>query len=242
MARVKLIDNNERESLAPLFNSQSASDALAAYCALIHPAEKLKLYVSYDGGGKPNSFLAIAQTGMDLFRPLAVPFVASEKYLNELIHSALTPGQPVLLHLPLEQRDWLDEKIILTDAKITELLRLDPMSFQPILNVLVLELTMPSGLPRYEIKTKSGSHAAAGINWMGDRFSEIYLEADREAQVRGLALSVLSAMSNRLLEENRIPLFGLESQVEIEFKELNNLGYRSTGSRTLSAQLLIRLD
>jgi hypothetical protein len=242
MAGAKLIDNDVRGSLAPLINSHSASDALAAYCALIHPAEKLKLYVSYDGGGNPNSFLAIAQTGMDLFRPLAVPFVASRDTLIELLLSALAPNQPVLLHLPLEQQDWLDENILLTESRITELLRLDPRSFEPILNVLVMEVHMPSGLPRYEIKTKSGSHAAAGINWMGERFSEIYLEADREAQIRGLALSVLSAMSNRVLEESRIPLFGLDSQAEIEFRELHNLGYRSTGARTLTAQLLIRSD
>ena len=51
--------------------------------------EKVKLYVSYDGGGRPNSFLAMAQTGMDLFRPLAVPFVASPKNLRDLLDAAL---------------------------------------------------------------------------------------------------------------------------------------------------------
>ena len=107
MTQVRLIDANEREQLAPLLNKQSASDALAAYCALLHPMEKVKLYVSYDGGARPNSFLAMAQTGMDLFRPLAVPFVASPKNLRDLLDAALSPGQPVLLSLPLEQRDLL---------------------------------------------------------------------------------------------------------------------------------------
>jgi hypothetical protein len=242
MTQVKLIDGRERDQLAPLLNRQSASDALAAYCALIHPMEKVKLYVSYNGGGKPNSFLAIAQTGMDLFRPLAVPFVASPKNLRELLEAALNPGQPVLLNLPLEQRDWLDENLIMTEAKITELLRLDPAAFKPIINVLAVQVNMPSGLPRFEIKTRSGSYAAAGINWMGDRFSEIYLEADREAQVRGLGLSVISAMSKQLLEENRIPLFGLDNQAELEFKDLSDMGYRSTGSRILIAQVLRKLE
>jgi hypothetical protein len=238
MAKVSLIDSEEREQLAPLLNKQSASDALASYCALLHPVEKVRLYVSYDGAGKPNGFLALAQTGMDLFRPLAVPFVASSKNLLDLLEVGLTPGQPVLLKLPLEQRDWLDESHIISETKISELLRLDPMAFKPILNVLVLKVDMPSGLPRFEIRTKSGSYAAAGINWIGDRFSEIYLEADREAQVRGLGLSVISALSKQLLEENRFPLFGLDSQSDFEFKDLSDMGYRSTGTRTLIAQVL----
>ncbi|OGO20239.1 MAG: hypothetical protein A2Z14_15390 [Chloroflexi bacterium RBG_16_48_8] len=236
MTQVRLIDANEREQLAPLLNKQSASDALAAYCALLHPMEKVKLYVSYDGGGRPNSFLAMAQTGMDLFRPLAVPFVASPKNLRDLLDAALSPGHPVLLSLPLEQRDWLDQSLLLSEMEITELLRLDPTSFKPIVNVLVMEVNMPSGLPRFEIRTRSGSYAAAGINWMGDRFSEIYLEADREAQIRGLGLSVISAMSTRLLEENRISLFGLDSTTELEFKDLSDIGYRSTGTRRILAQ------
>jgi hypothetical protein len=240
MTQVSLINTQERDQLAPLLNRQSAGDALASYCALIHPTEKLKLYVCYDGSGNPSGFLALAQTGMDLFRPLAVPFVASSKNLNDLLKAALTPGQPVLLNLPLEQRDWLDENLILSETKITELLRLDPMGYKPILNVLVLKVDMPSGLPRFEIRTKAGSYAAAGINWIGDRFSEIYLEADREAQVRGLGLSVISAMSKQLLDESRIPLFGLDSQSEFEFKDLSDMGYRSTGTRSLIAQVLRR--
>jgi len=240
MARIHEIDTADREQLAPLLNVEAANDALATYCALQHPAEKLKLFVSSDGGGKPNGFLAIAQTGMDLFRPIAVPFVASLKILQELLGEALKPGQPVLLYLPLEQRDWLMDELILTETRITELLRLDPMSFRPIVNVLVLEVGTPSGLPRFEIRTKSGSFAAAGINWLGERFSEVYLEADNEAQVRGLALSVLSAMNNHLLEENRISLFRSDDINGLRYDELLSIGYRATGTRTLITQILIK--
>jgi len=240
MARIHEIDTADREQLAPLLNVEAANDALATYCALHHPAEKLKLFVSSDGGGKPNGFLAIAQTGMDLFRPIAVPFVASLKILQELLGEALKPGQPVLLYLPLEQRDWLMDELILTETRITELLRLDPMSFRPIVNVLVLEVGTPSGLPRFEIRTKSGSFAAAGINWLGERFSEVYLEADNEAQVRGLALSVLSAMNNHLLEENRISLFRSDDINGLRYDELLSIGYRATGTRTLITQILIK--
>jgi hypothetical protein len=138
----------------------------------------------------------------------------------------------------LEQRDWLANDLVLTDSRVTELLRLDPMSFRPIVNVLVLEMGTPSGLPRFEIRTKSGSYAAAGINWIGKRFSEVYLEADHEARVRGLALSVLSAMNNHLLEQNRIPLYRTDDANQIGHDELMGIGYRATGTRTLITQIL----
>lgn len=240
MAGVREIGAEDRGQLAPLLNSQAASDALATYCALHHPAEKLKLYVSSAGGGKPNGFLAIAQTGMDLFRPLAVPFVASSKILQDLLKAVLKPGQPVLLYLPLEQRDWLMDDLILTETRITELLRLDPMSFKPIVNVLVVEVGTPNGLPRFEIRTSSGSSAVAGLNWIGERFSELYLEADHEARVRGLALSVISAMNNHLLQENRIPLFRFDATNNLDYQELMSIGYRSTGTRTLITQVLLK--
>jgi hypothetical protein len=238
MARIQEIDNAEREQLAPLLNTEAVSDALASYCALYHPEEKLKLFVSSDGSGKPNGFIAIAQTGLDLFRPIAVPFVASSRILKDLLGAALQPGQPVLLYLPLEQRDWLAEDLILTESRVTELLRLDPMSYRPIVNVLVLEVGTPSGLPRFEIRTKSGSYAAAGINWIGKRFSEVYLEADHEARVRGLAISVLSAMNNHLLDQNRIPLYRTDDTNQIGYDELMSIGYRATGTRTLITQIL----
>jgi len=240
MSRVHEINTADRKQLAPLLNVDAVSDALATYCALHHPAEKLKLIVSSDGSGKPNGFLAIAQTGMDLFRPIAVPFVASPNIFQELLRVALKAGQPVLLYLPLDQRDWLMDDLVLTETRITELLRIDPMSFRPIVNVLVFEVFTPSGLPRYEIRTKSGSYAAAGINWLGERFAEVYLEADHEAQVRGLSLAVLSAISNHLIEESRIPLFRSDDTNKLGYDELLSIGYRATGSRTLITQILFK--
>ena len=147
MARIHEIDTADREQLAPILNTEAVSDALATYCALHHPAEKVRLFVSQGGAGKPNGFMAVAQTGLDLFRPIAVPFVASSRILQDLLEIALKPGQPVLLYLPLEQRDWLKDDLLLTEPRITELLRIDPMSFRPIVNVLVLKVDSPTGLP-----------------------------------------------------------------------------------------------
>lgn len=235
MSQLKLIKGEDREQLASLLNMRSAGDATAAYYALYHPAEKVELYVCYSGSGIPIGFLALARTGLDLFRPLAVPLVASSVILRDLFREALGTNRQVILLLPLEQREWIGEDLNLTEIRVGELFRLDPAAFRPIINVLVMEVNNPDGLPRYEVHSRTGAYAAAGVNWIGDPYAEIYLEANEEAQLRDLAISVLAAMSNHLLEEGRVPLFRLDNTLILDPEALDRVGYRSTGTRTLIA-------
>jgi hypothetical protein len=235
MSQPKLIKAEEREQLAPLLNIKSAGDAAAAYYALSHPAERVQIYVSYSASGSPIGFLTLARTGLDLFRPLAVPFVASAAILHDLIQEAIAPNEQVILLLPLDQREWIEAHLALSDIRIGELFRLDWATFKPIINILVMEVHNPDGLPRYEVHSRTGAYAAAGVNWIGNPYAEIYLEANEEAQGRDLAISVLAAMSGRLLEMGRTPLFRLDNTLILSPESLGQVGYRSTGTRTLIA-------
>ena len=118
-------------------------------------------------------------------------------------------------------------------------MRLDPRAYEPVINVLVSGTTSPQGTPRYEIHSRSGASAAAGVNWQGQRYAEVYLQADEEAQTRGLALSVLAAISGRLLREHTIPLFRHDDTSLIRRSSLERLGFRGTGSRAFIAQALL---
>jgi hypothetical protein len=109
-----------------------------------------------------------------------------------------------------------------------------------VINVLVQETVSPSGTPRYEIRKRDGSQAASGVNWRGERFAELYLEADPEAEVQGLAISVLAAMAGRMLREHVIPVFRLEDDSMLEPSALEDIGFRSTGSRSFVAQAIPR--
>ncbi|HET7009272.1 MAG TPA: hypothetical protein VFI11_00730 [Anaerolineales bacterium] len=241
MGDVRSIAPAERHLLAPLLDLQSAGDASAAYYALRHPAERVELLADFAGANTVRGFLAIARTGLDLFRPVATPFAAHPSALHNLLRAGLRPGQPVLLFLPVEQQPWVEGLLELSEVKIMNLLRLDPGVFEPVLNVLVTSAQSPEGLPRFEVRTPGGLHAASGVNWKGDRFAEVYVESDAEGRARGFARSVLAAMVGQLLSERLIALYRVDELDTQAAADAHRAGFRRTGERTLVGQALLRL-
>jgi hypothetical protein len=239
MADVKAIPLSDRQQLASLLDPHSAADAMAAYYALSHPEDKVRLYGYASGSGEPRGFLAVAQTGLDLFRPLVVPFVATREIMVRLLRDACRPGQSIMLHLPADQVAWLDGEVEIHDQHDLELLRLEPSAYEPILNVLVVERQAPGGLPRYEIETAHGLHAAAGLNWQGSHFAEVYLDADDRGRGSGLTRSVLSALVGRLLGERLVALYRVEpSRISVK-TEAFHVGFRPTGIKTALVQATV---
>lgn len=223
-----------------MIDERSAADAMAAYYALQHPPDRVTLFAYQPTQSGLRGFLAIARTGLDLFRPLAIPFVGQEAGLTELLRAALRPGRPVVLHLPVEQRPWAQEVVELSDVRPSELFRLDLRRHKPIVNVLVVETVSPSGWPRYEVRTADGSVAAAGLNWKGPRFAEIYLDLDAKARGRGLGSSVVAAITQKLIDEKVSPLYRV-GQDELRLRaEVEDLGFHPTGIHTLTCQAVLR--
>jgi hypothetical protein len=213
---------------------------MAAYYGLRHPDNRTTLYGYFSADGSVLGFLASARTGLDLFRPLLIPFVAQPAAMAGLLRDALLPGRPALLHVPMEQRDWALDVAEMSDARTLELLRCDPRAFQPLINVLVVESKTDQDWPRYEIKSRDVVQAASGINWMGEKFGEIYVESTREGQTRGFRRSVLASIVLRLLSERRIPLFRVPDEDAPAQMEAVDLGFRRTGERTVLGQIVLR--
>ena len=230
---------SERGQLAGLLAPRSAADAMAAYYALDHPSERVKLYANYLRDAKPNSFLVLAQTGLDLFRPLVVPFAGQGENLKELLRAALKPGQPVLIDLPIGQRSAAEEVVQLSDVREAEILRLDPSLFVPQINVLVLESRTPDGWPRFEIHSGELLQAAAGLNWSGDHFAEVYVEAMPAAVARGFRSAVLGVIAGHLLGEQKIALYRAWDEDINAKSDALNLGFQRTGTRSISAQAIL---
>ncbi|NJM40187.1 MAG: hypothetical protein HC853_05195 [Anaerolineae bacterium] len=61
----------QRVSAAMLLTTKP-SDALASYFALEHDEKRTKLTVREDERGRTLAFVAVCQTGIDLFRPLVI--------------------------------------------------------------------------------------------------------------------------------------------------------------------------
>lgn len=237
MTQVHELTVVDRQNLAGLLDTESAADAAPLYFALQHPSERTRLLGYGADPTRPTGFLAVAQTGLDLFRPLLVPFVNGPKAFRALMEAGLTPGMGGLLRIPAEQMSWIDGKFEISQAEVSQVLRLDPSAYEPVLNVLVLESRSPDGAPRYEVRAADGAHAAAGLNWYGNPYAEIYLQADEGSRSRKMSLSVLSAMVGRLLGERRIPLYLVRELDMAARTEALTLGFRPTGQRVVMADI-----
>jgi hypothetical protein len=178
----------------------------------------------------------MARTGLDLFRPLIVPFVGQAESLEMLLRAALKPNMPVLMDLPIGQKSWAQAIVDLQDGKEAELLRLDVSMFVPQINVLVVESITPDGWPRFEIRSGEVLQAAAGLNWLGEHFAEVYIEADPVAVTRGFSMAVLSMMAAHLLAERKIALYRAVDDDHESRAEAIKMGFRTTGIRLFSAQ------
>ncbi|MGD8634485.1 MAG: hypothetical protein PVF85_13000 [Anaerolineales bacterium] len=241
MATVKKLESSERDQIARLINPRVASDAQAAYYALEHPSERVSLFGYFPQEGILSGFVAIAQTGFDLFRPLIVPFTGTDDSLIQLLEGALPENRPHLIYLPIEQESVLDDddRFVLEKLQLSSLLRLDPRGFEPILNILVLEDENSEGWPRFEIKARGGGFAAAGLNWKSKFAAEMYIESDEEGRRRGFSKSVLSTLIDRLLAENLLVLFRVTDDDYGSFEDAFDLGFVPTGVRSVLAQVVM---
>jgi hypothetical protein len=222
-----------------LINPRVASDAQAAYYALEHPRERVSLYGFFPQQAVLSGFIAIAQTGFDLFRPLIVPFTGTDDSLIQLLNQAVPQNRPHLLYLPIEQESVLDDRFSLKTLRLSSLLRLDSRGFEPILNILVVEDENSEGWPRFEVRANAGGFAAAGLNWKSKYAAEMYIESDEEGRRRGFTKSVLSALIDRLLSEKLLVLFRVTDDDYGSFEDAFDLGFVPTGVRSILAELTL---
>lgn len=237
MTHISTLDLDERQRLAGLLDEQSASDAAAEYYALHHPVDKTRLFAVGPTQGQPKGFLAVARTGLDLFRPLLLPFVGQADALRALLSQIVPEIGTGILRIPTQQLGWLDNIVSMDECTKFEILRLAPDQFEPTLNVLVVESPTPDGNPRYEVRTADGEFAAAGLNWIGPRFAEVYLQSTDGARRRRLTRSVLSAMLGRMLGQRRHPLYMVREGDPVARTEAFQLGFRPTGLTVALAEI-----
>jgi hypothetical protein len=200
------------------------------------------LYGYYGSQDTLNGFLAVAQTGFDLFRPIALPFVGKAEALTTLLDLGLQSGRPYLVYLPLDQQSFLRDQYPHQPIQVSNLLRLDSRAFSPILNIMITRVDTAGGLPRFEIRSSVQGYAAAGINWMSSTYAEIYAEADEPGRRRGFTKSVLAALIDHLIAQQRGVLFRVADDDYDAFEDAFDLGFKPTGVRTLLAEVQGKLN
>jgi GNAT superfamily N-acetyltransferase len=178
-----------------------------------------------------NGFVAVCQTGADLFRPLIVLRAPDEKAVGELLHAALAPGRPFQVVVPVTMASAVREHMEIAHSSLTHVYRLDPTRFQPVINVLVQRVTGADGTPRFEIESQGQLAAMSGTNWRSPTFAEVFVYVHPSGRGRGWGKSVVSACTAYLLEERLRPLYMVEEGNHASRRIAEGLGYVDTGLR-----------
>lgn len=230
----------KRQAIQHLLSSHSPQDAMVSYYALFHPQERTHLVLHTDKSGRVDGFLALCRTGIDLFRPLLTIHADSQEIAAELINQALQPELPVIVAVRLEMRPLIEALFAVSGEAVASVYLLKRSDFHPVINVLVTRASTPGGDPRFVIREQPsdpGAHAAgaivaqAGVNWRSPEFADIYVNTDPRVRGRGLGKSVVSALSNWLLEQKLTPLFTIAEDNDASRRLATSLGYQDTGMR-----------
>ena len=229
----------KRQAIQHLLDPRSAADALFAYYALYHPADRSTLMLHHDPAGRPDGFVALCRTGIDLFRPLVALKASSIESAVALLATAVPPEAAVILAAPADLRPAVEAAFATSGESVAEVYQLERARFQPIINVLVTRAPSPGGDPRFVIRGQTLDRGArpvgpalatAGVNWRSPDFADIYVHTDPHARGRGLGKSVVSALVNWLLEQNVTPLYSVARENEQSQRVAAALGFQPTGA------------
>jgi ribosomal protein S18 acetylase RimI-like enzyme len=226
---------SQRRAIRPLIDERKPSDALASYYAYYHSDQKTSL-VSYPPDAKrAHGYIAISQTGMDLFRPLlTMRLPQDEEASAELIQSALPVDAPAILVAPENYTPILNALFDVQTESRLHVLVLDRGRFQPVINVLVTQEKTPNGLPRFVIRSRQEKKhvvASASINWQTSIFAEISVFTESDQRRQGWGRSVVAALCQHILDSGLTPLYTVDESNLPSSKLAKSVGFVDLGIR-----------
>jgi GNAT superfamily N-acetyltransferase len=234
----------QRTAIRPLLAPSDPEDALAAYYALEHDPRRTQLTLHRARGGDVDGFVAVCQTGQDLFRPLVVIRAPNADVAGDLFRRALIPERSYYLIAPLDLAETFDRFLDMSEPTINRIYRVDPARFRLVyatgINVLVQETRGPDGQTRWEIRSGGKVAAAAGTNWRSFCCAEIYAYTEPEFRRRGWGGAVVRAASASLLREGLLPLYMVDEANLSSILLAEAAGYIDTGQREIAGEICLR--
>ena len=231
--------------VAAMLLSTKPADALASYFALEHDERRTKLVAREDARGRALAFVAVCQTGIDLFRPLVIMRAGTgssdSAALQDAIREALTPRRPYLLSAPVTLRNDIDAVCELNGEQVNHVYALDTAQFQPTVNILTQTSRTPDGQLRAFVKARDGSNAAeAGTTWISAKYAEVYVNVAEAVRRRGLGKSVVSAVCSQLIERRKMAIYVTSRTNEASRRLAERVGFVDTGALELTAAISLR--
>ena len=240
--------NEKRSAIRPLLSPADPADALTSYYALWHDPRRTQLTLHHrtrprgdPGPNEVDGFVAVCQTGIDLFRPLVTLRAPTESTVGELLYAGLMPNRAYQVIVPIALAPSVRAHLEMSRATLTHVYRLEPSRFQPVINVLVQRVSGPAGsesasAPRFQIESQGQVMAMSGTNWRSPSFAEVFVYVHPHGRGRGWGRSVVSACTVALLEEHLRPLYMVEEGNEASIRIADTLGYVDTGLREFVAE------
>jgi RimJ/RimL family protein N-acetyltransferase len=177
--------------------------------------------------GQVDGFVAVCQTGQDLFVPLVVLRTPQET-AQHLLRQALAPNRPYRVISQPSLRSVIEETMLLDRQQVNHVYRLNVSAFRHVINVMV----QPGKGPfRFEIRSGGKIAAASGINWRSEATAELYVSVATDSRHRGWGKAVASASVKALLEARLLPIYTVAENNAASKRLARALGFRDNGIR-----------
>jgi hypothetical protein len=222
----------EREGFLSLAEPR---DALAAYYALYHDPGRTRLWLYADVNDRISGFVAICQTGFDLFRPTVVLRSRDDASAVALLHEALYAGRPYYIVTTPTLSSVVRGMMHLEREEHNRVYLFEPRRYRPEINVLVQPAGAPGSAPRYVIRSQGQIASEAGVNWRSPRFAEIFVRTEPWATGRGWGKAVVAACASTLVQAGVQPLYMVPEENEASIRLAESVGFVNTGAYEFAA-------
>jgi RimJ/RimL family protein N-acetyltransferase len=222
----------ERETFLSLTEPR---DALAAYYALYHDPGRTQLSLHCSEQDRIDGFLAVCQTGFNLFQPTVVLRARSDETAVALLREALYPGRPYYVVTTPTHGPAVRAVLQVEQEEYNRVYRFDPRRHRPEINVLVQPVRAPDGSPKFVIRSQDKIASEAGVNWRSPHFAELYVRTETWARGRGWGKAVVAACATTLLQVAVQPLYMVTEGNEASIRLAGAVGFVDTGAREFAA-------
>ncbi|MFN3762937.1 MAG: GNAT family N-acetyltransferase [Anaerolineae bacterium] len=233
-----------RRKVRTMLDLSAPRDGLAAYYVLYYDPVRTRLWVA-ERGPRVEGFLAICQTGWDLFRPLSILRARRIDVAHALLRRGLSSGglhRPYYLVTTPDMLGVAEEALVVERVSLNRIYYLDLRRYSPEINVLVTPAQAANGSPRFVIRSREAQIVAeAGINWQSPHFAEVYVHTAPEAQRRGWGKAVLDACITWILRSGAIPLYVVAEGNDASARLAESAGFVDSGARECAIEGIAKM-
>lgn len=229
--RVNLAAQRARLEREGTLSLTEPKDALATYYALYHDPDRTRLWLHFGANDRIDGFVAVCQTGFNLFQPTVVLRAAGDAVAAALLREALHPGRPYYVVTTPLLSPAVRAALRLEREQFNRVHRFDPGRYRAEINVLVQPARSPDGSLRFVIRSRDETASEAGINWRSPHFAELFVHTQPWARGRGWGRAVVTAYATTLVQAAIQPLYMVTEGNEASIRLADAAGFIDTGAR-----------